>query len=126
MALRRLSESDKEIEATISHVHSFVHMLRQLQGENLAGWLEEVEEHGSAELRSFAQGLRKEYSAVKAGLTLAWSNGPTEAQIQRLKLLKRHFTEVSYHVVFYCVNELLKLVGTSVKDKRDEGRTQGV
>jgi transposase len=64
-------------------------MARQRQGENLDGWLEEVEEHGSAELRSFAQGLRKEYQSVKAGLTLAWSNGPTEAQIQRLKLLKR-------------------------------------
>jgi hypothetical protein len=36
-------------------------MVRQLQGENLDGWLEEVEEHGMAELRSFAQGLRKEY-----------------------------------------------------------------
>ncbi len=74
---------------TINHVYSFVQMARQLQGESLDGWLEEVEEHGIAELRSFAQGLRKEYRAVKAGLTLPWSNGPTEAQIQRLKLLKR-------------------------------------
>lgn len=88
-ALRRLSEIDKEMEATIRHVHSFVQMARQLQGKDLDGWLEEVEEHGIAELHSFAQGLRKEYQAVKAGLTLTWSNGPTEAQIQRLKLLKR-------------------------------------
>ena len=35
------------------------------------------------------------------------------------------FTQVSFSVVFYCVNELLKLVGAGVKDKRDEGRTQG-
>lgn len=55
----------------------------------LDSWLDEVETNGVAELRSFAQGLRKEYQAVKAGLTETWSNGPTEAQIQRLKLLKR-------------------------------------
>ena len=39
--------------------------------------------------RSFALGLEKDYAAVKAGLTLVYSNGQTEAQIQRLKLLKR-------------------------------------
>ncbi len=34
-ALGRLSESDTEMEATIRHVHSFVQMARQLQGESL-------------------------------------------------------------------------------------------
>ena len=37
-------------------------------------WLERVEKQGIAELQSFAQGLKKDYEAVKAGLTLAWSN----------------------------------------------------
>ncbi len=72
--LRHLSEIDQEIEGTISHVHSFIQMARQLQGKELNGWLEEGEEHGIAELRSFAQGLSKESQAVKAGLTLAWRN----------------------------------------------------
>jgi transposase len=40
-------------------------------------------------LRAFAQGLVKDYEAVKAGLTLPWSNGPTEGHIHKLKLLKR-------------------------------------
>ena len=29
------------------------------------------------------------YEAVKAGLTLPWSTGPVEGQINRLKMLKR-------------------------------------
>ena len=37
-----------------------------------------VEEQGVAELQSFAQGLQKDYDAVKAGLTLQWSQGPVE------------------------------------------------
>ena len=64
--------------------------------------------------------------AVVAGLTLPQNNGLVEGKVNKLKLIKRMFTEVSFSVVFYCVNELLKLVGTGVKDKRDEGRTQGV
>lgn len=42
-----------------------------------------------AELRRFAQGLLLDIDAVRAGLTLQWSNGQTEGQINRLKTLKR-------------------------------------
>ena len=44
---------------------------------------------GIPDLESFAQGLQKEYSAIKAALTLPYSNGPVEGQINRLKLVKR-------------------------------------
>lgn len=37
----------------------------------------------------FAKRLREDYDAVKAGVTLPWSNGQTEGQINRLKMLKR-------------------------------------
>ncbi len=40
-------------------------------------------------LVTFAQGLLEDYDAVKAGMTLEWSNGPVEGQINRLKMLKR-------------------------------------
>jgi transposase len=34
-------------------------------------------------------GLRRDWVAVSAGLELPWSNGQTEGQVNRLKLLKR-------------------------------------
>jgi transposase len=40
-------------------------------------------------LRRFATGLYEDYHAVKAGVTLPWSNGPVEGHINRLKMLKR-------------------------------------
>lgn len=49
-------------------------------------WLSAAE---ATELRGFARSLRSDDAAVRAGLTTSWSNGPTEGQIQRLKLLKR-------------------------------------
>ncbi len=73
-------------------------MARQRQGDQLDQWLDEVQTTGVAELRAFAAGVHKDYAAVKAGLTLAYSNGQTEAQIQRLKLLKRQMVRRVTHV----------------------------
>jgi transposase len=33
--------------------------------------------------------LRRDYNAVKAGLSLLWSQGQTEGQVNRLTFLKR-------------------------------------
>ena len=44
---------------------------------------------GLAELRSFADGLQQDRAAVTAGLSLPWTSGQTEGQINRLKLVKR-------------------------------------
>jgi transposase len=41
------------------------------------------------EISSFAACLKQDYDAVKTGLTLEWSNGQVEGQVNRLKLLKR-------------------------------------
>jgi transposase len=62
----------------------FMTMLRLHRGQEL----EAVEASELAELRRFAQGLLKDKSAVVAGLTLSYSNGPVEAQVQKLKLVK--------------------------------------
>lgn len=40
-------------------------------------------------LRRFAAGLAADIDAVRAAIALPWSNGPTEGQINRPKLLKR-------------------------------------
>ncbi len=37
----------------------------------------------------FARGLEQDGAAVRAALTMPWSNGRTEGQITKLKLLKR-------------------------------------
>jgi transposase len=49
----------------------------------------EATQSGIEDLARFARGLQEDLKAIKAGLTLDWSNGVTEGQIHRLKLLKR-------------------------------------
>jgi len=41
------------------------------------------------ELRAFAAGLRRDWDAVQAGLTLPWSSGAVEGHVNRIKMLKR-------------------------------------
>jgi transposase len=87
--LARLCQADQEIAQTYELIEQFTLMLRERQGGQLDSWLKVVKEQGVAELQSFAQGLERDYEAVKAGLTLKWSQGPVEGHVHRLKLIKR-------------------------------------
>jgi transposase len=87
--LTQLCEADQEIRVANELIQEFTNMLRERKGERLDAWLEKVEQQDIPQLRSFAQSLKKDYEAVKAGLTLCWSQGPVEGHVHRLKLLKR-------------------------------------
>ncbi|TMC18824.1 MAG: transposase [Chloroflexi bacterium] len=80
---------DPQIAQTYELMGAFTTILREREGERLDEWLARIEVEGVSELQSFAQGLKKDYDTVKAGLTLKWSNGQTEDQVNRLKFLKR-------------------------------------
>jgi transposase len=69
--------------------HAFLTMVRERRGADLEAWMAEAISSGIAALARFARGLQDDVSAATAGLTLAWSNGVTEGQSHRLKLVKR-------------------------------------
>ncbi len=79
--LEQLGASGVAMQAGIQLAQEFATMLRERQPEKLDAWLTRTEASGLAPLVSFANGIRKDYAAVKAGLTLEWSNGPTEGHI---------------------------------------------
>ncbi len=64
-------------------------MVRQRHSDAFDAWITDEQQSGVKELRAFAKGLLKDAAAVRAGLSLIWSNGPTEGFIHRLKLVKR-------------------------------------
>ena len=68
---------------------AFTQMVRERNAAALDGWFAAVEGSGLADLRSFAAGLRRDEAAVRAGLSLPWSQGQVEGQVDRLKLIKR-------------------------------------
>ena len=68
---------------------TFLAIVRERRGADLEAWITAATDSGRDALARFAQGLQEDLAAVTAGLTLAWSNGPVEGQITRLKRLKR-------------------------------------
>jgi transposase len=64
-------------------------MLAERRGTNLDAWLVQAEHNGIAELKSFAQGVGRDYAAVRAAFSSQYSNGQVEGQVNRLKLIKR-------------------------------------
>jgi len=61
-------------------------LVRAPAADALTPWLADAE---NSELRGFAAGLRQDEQAVRAALTLPWSSGQVEGQVNRLKLVKR-------------------------------------
>ena len=64
-------------------------MVRNRWSGRLGEWLETVRASGYASLKSLATGIGQDVLAVRAALELPYSNGQTEGQVTRLKLLKR-------------------------------------
>ena len=67
----------------------FKEMTDQLKGSMLDSWIEKAKNSGIAALKNFANGLKQDYEAVKAAVSLKWSNGQVEGQVNRLKMIKR-------------------------------------
>jgi transposase len=61
-------------------------MIRRKAVAGLSPWIERAR---TSLVASFASGVAKDEAAVRAPITLPWSNGQTEGQITRLKLVKR-------------------------------------
>ena len=87
--LEQLQAQHGELAKAIELSQDFAALLRQRQPEKLDGWLERAAQSALKAFERFAAGLREDYEAVKAGVTLPWSTGPVEGHINRLKMLKR-------------------------------------
>jgi transposase len=72
-----------EARTIIADFHT---MIRKKAGSSLEPWLERAR---SSPVASFASGVRKDLAAVRAAIVSPWSNGQTEGQITKLKLVKR-------------------------------------
>jgi transposase len=87
--LAELQAQHPEVAAAIVLAQDFTRLVRERQPDQLDPWLARAAESPLVPLQRFAKGLRDDYEAVRAGITLTWSTGPVEGHINRLKMLKR-------------------------------------
>jgi len=88
-AIEQLRACHPDIMTTMTFTERFTTIVRERRGEALSQWLIDAQASAIREIGQFALKLRQDEAAVRAGCTLGWSNGQTEGQVTRLKLLKR-------------------------------------
>jgi transposase len=67
-------------------IDRFHAMIRKRTEAELDPWMTEAR---ASLIASFATGITRDETAVRAAITQPWSNGQTEGQITKLKLVKR-------------------------------------
>lgn len=84
--LADLAEQWPEIQELERLAREFIRLFQERDPQSLGAWLAAADR---SPLRRFARGLFSDLRAVRAAMTLPWSNGPTEGHINRLKMIKR-------------------------------------
>jgi transposase len=87
--LAQLTTQAPELAEAVALAQDFAALVRQRQPAQLEPWLARAATSTLPPVRRFARGLRADYTAVQAAVTLPWSQGPIEGHINRLKMLKR-------------------------------------
>ncbi len=87
--LRGIRDRDPGLDQLTKHVRDFAIMMTGRHGDRLDAWITAVEDDTLTPLAGFATNLRRDLDAVRHGLTLPYSSGPVEGNINRLKMLKR-------------------------------------
>jgi transposase len=78
-----------ELAAIQPLVQQFQRLVRERDAAAFSSWRESALKSALPELCSFITGLDRDAKAMEAALTLPWSNGPVEGQVNRLKVIKR-------------------------------------
>jgi transposase len=88
-ALEDIPADDDRLAAGYDLLQRFRRLVARRCVRDLDAWLVDAAESGLRPFASLAHGIWTDYDAVVNGLKLAWSTGPVEGTVTRLKLLKR-------------------------------------
>ena len=83
---QRLQHDIHPVAQAVELARAFSIMIKEGLADHRDGWIRAAEEGG---FKGFAGSLRQDRDAVHAALTMPWSTGPVEGQINRLKVIKR-------------------------------------
>jgi transposase len=89
LTLKQVLAACPHLAATATHVTAFAEMLTGRHGDRLDSWMTRVDTDDLPHLHRFVTGLRRDYHAVRNGLTLSHSSGTVEGTVNRIKMIKR-------------------------------------
>lgn len=86
MTVAAIEERLPDLVEARNVIESFHDMLRRKSSGDLEAWIERAAKTLAA---SFANGVIRDRAAIQNAITSQWSNGQTDGQITKLKLIKR-------------------------------------
>lgn len=89
LVLNTLLDSTPQLKVAQTLAHQFQGLFSSKKAEQVEVWLKAAIESGLTEFKTFAIGLQREVIALKAAVTLPWSNGPVEGWVNKIKAIKR-------------------------------------
>ena len=87
--LRKILDRCPELRSAVELVRSFADMMTHLHGKRLGAWITAAEQAALPGISRFATGLTADLAAVTAGLSLPFSSGQVEGNVNRIKMIKR-------------------------------------
>ncbi|MFD4263421.1 transposase [Streptomyces sp. NPDC058534] len=80
---RRLCERNPALATTVEYARRLAFMVRDRRGEHLAldVWIAAVRLDGQRELRTLANGMRRDHAAIQAALTTTYTSGAVEGNV---------------------------------------------
>jgi len=88
-AWRQVRQIHPEVDRSLTLLQQFLALIRAHSSDGLDAWLDQAAGSGVPELETFVTKLRQDGAAVRAGLSLPWSQGQMEGHVNRVKLIKR-------------------------------------
>jgi transposase len=89
VSIRTFVLQHQSVVEILDDTRRFKKMIIEHQHSELTPWIDKAAQSTFAALQTFAQGIKQDFDAVQAALQLPWSNGQTEGQVNKLKLIKR-------------------------------------
>ncbi len=87
--IEHLCQLSPEVSKAQELARGFIGIVRERRVDELREWLISALRSELPEFVSFANGITEDLQAVNAALQYEWSNGQTEGQVNRLKMIKR-------------------------------------
>jgi hypothetical protein len=94
LTLKQVKERCPHLDARAGHVTAFAKILAGRHGGQLDNWIAAVDADDQPDLHSFATRLKGDHEAMRNGLTLPWSSGAVEGNVNRIKMLSGRCTAV--------------------------------
>jgi transposase len=91
--LDKIRTARPDLMMALDLADEFAALIRKQSTGTLADWLSRAEVSPCPEVRNFAEGIRRDESAVNAAATMQWSNGPVEGHVNRLKIVATDYPD---------------------------------